>query len=126
MHLCPLANGMTLRSCRSYSHNSSMSNTVANARTGREHNGRWKTGSTSPCQPVTLPTAGRPTNTFSHGLLWPSESCTMVPRMEAQDCADTSLDCARNAAKSWVTQDTSHALKAYAAAAITWGNVDMA
>ena len=46
--------------------------------------------------------------------------------MVAHDYADTSLDRARNAAKSWVTQDSSHALKACAAAAIHRRNVDMA
>ena len=46
--------------------------------------------------------------------------------MVAQDCTDTSPDCARNVGKSWATQDSIYLLKACAAAAIHWRNVDMA
>ena len=74
---------------------------------------------------MTLPTARRPTNTLSHGSLRPSKSRTMVPWMVAQNCTDTSRDRARNVAKSWRTQDSSHLPKARAAAAIR-GNVDVA
>ena len=100
--------------------------TVATTKTGREHNSCWKTGSTSLGQPMMLPTEGWPTNTLSHGSSWPSGLCTMVPRMVAQDCSDTSRDRARDAAKCWATQDSIHLLKACAAAAIHWGNVEMA
>ena len=46
--------------------------------------------------------------------------------MVAQDCADTVPDPYRNAGKSWATWDWIHWLKTCAAAAIHWGNVDMA
>ena len=39
MHVCPSPTAMTLHSCQSYSHTSPMSNIVATAKTGREHNG---------------------------------------------------------------------------------------
>ena len=76
----------------------------------------WKTGSTSRGHPVMLPTAGWPIKTLSHGSSRPSCWRTMLPRMVAQDCADTSRDRARNVGKSWAIQDLIHLLKACAAA----------
>ena len=73
-----------------------------------------------------LPIAGWPTNTLSQGSSWPSGLRTMVPQMVAQDWADTLQDRARIVAKSWAPQDSIHLLQACAAAAIHWGNVDMA
>ena len=46
--------------------------------------------------------------------------------MVAQNCGDTSRGRAGNGVKSWAIQDSSHALKACAAATIHWVNVDMA
>ena len=43
-----------------------------------------------------------------------------------QDGADTVRDRSWNAGKSWATQDSIHWLKAFAAAAILCGNVDIA
>ena len=125
MHLCPSAMGTILCSCRSYSHSSPMPNTVATARTGREHNGRWKTIGTPLGQPMMLPTARWPTNTLSHGSSWPSRLRTIVPRLVAHDCADTS-PAPGSVAKSWATQDLIHLLKTCAAAAIYWGNMGIA
>ena len=51
---------------------------------------------------------------------------TMVMRMVAHDCADTSRGRARNMAKSRATQDSGHGVKVSAAAAMHSGNVDMA
>ena len=50
----------------------------------------------------------------------------MVPRIVAHDCADTSLDRARNSPCSRVSQDSNHVLQASVAAAIYWGYMGMA
>ena len=50
----------------------------------------------------------------------------MEPRMVAQECASTVRDRSRNAGKSWATEDSIHWPKVCAAAAIHWGNLDMA
>ena len=50
----------------------------------------------------------------------------MVPRIVAKDYADTVRGRSRNAGYSWATRHSIHWQKACAAAAIHWGNVDMA